>query len=194
MIVYTQRPVGATANRPLSGSLTAMQLENAATTDSPFFHIQAALAAADVAYKLHEHAASVTIADADANLNFPVERLLKAIAFRNKRGGWLLVGICGYAQVDYKRLAAAVGVNRTQLTRLEFHEVETELGYAIGGVAPFARNAQTKVYLDTGVLQHATIFCGTGRRDCTLEIAPADLVRVAHAHLASLAKKMVCEG
>lgn len=120
--------------------------------------------------------------------------MLKTIAFRTKQRGWVLAGLCGYAQVDYKRLAEAVGVNRTQRMRLEFHEVEAELGYTIGGVAPFAPNGQTRVVIDTATLRHATIFCGTGRRDRTLEIAPAELVRTTAAHVAPLARKMVCEG
>ncbi len=171
-----------------------MHPESVATTDVSLLRIQAALDAAGAAYSIHAHAPSVTIADADANLAFPVERLLKTIVFRNKRGGWVLAGLCGYAQVDYKRLAEAVGINRTQLMRLELHEVEAELGYAIGGVAPFAPNDQTHVYLDAGVLRHSTIFCGTGRRDRTLEIAPAELVRITTARVAPIARKMVCEG
>ena len=154
----------------------------------------AMLAASGVAYIVHEHAPSVTIEDADTYLAFPVERLLKTIAFRVKNRGWVLAGLCGYAQVDYKKLAAACNVSRDKLMRLEPGEVEQELGYELGGVAPFAPNVQTAVLLDTGALGWQTIFCGTGRRDRTLEIAPRDLARVAGAQVAPLAKKMVCEG
>lgn len=154
----------------------------------------AQLAASGVQYTLHEHAPSVTIQDADAYLDFPVERLLKTIAFRVKNRGWVLAGLCGYAQVDYKKLAAALGVSRDKIVRLEPGEVEQELGYALGGVAPFAPNEQTTVLLDAGALGWETVFCGTGRNDRTLEIAPGDLVRAAGAQVAPLAKKMVCEG
>jgi Cys-tRNA(Pro)/Cys-tRNA(Cys) deacylase len=156
--------------------------------------IVATLAASGAAYTLHEHAPSVTIQDADAYLGFPVERLLKTIAFRVKNRGWVLAGLCGYAQVDYKKLAAACGVSRDKIVRLEAAEVEQELGYELGGVAPFAPNEQTAVLLDAGALGWKTIFCGTGRRDRTLAIAPRDLARVAGAQVAPLAKKTVCEG
>jgi Cys-tRNA(Pro)/Cys-tRNA(Cys) deacylase len=156
--------------------------------------VVATLYASSTAYRIHEHAPSVTIADADAHLDFPVDRLLKTIAFRVKNGGWVLAGLCGYAQVEYKRLAEAIGVNRTQLMRLTPEEVESELGYELGGVAPFAPNEQTRVVLDSGVMQFETVFCGTGRNDRTLEIAPGELVRVSGAQVAPLAKKMVCEG
>lgn len=161
---------------------------------SPYDYILAVLETSGAPFTIHAHAPSVTIADADANLAFPVARLLKTIAFRAKLGGWVLAGLCGYAQVDYKRLAEAVGVSRTQLMRLEAHEVEAELGYEIGGVAPFALYEQTRVWLDTAAMRHSAIFCGTGRRDRTLEIAPADLACVTAAHVAHLARKIVCEG
>lgn len=154
----------------------------------------ARLDADGVPYVLHEHAPSVTIANADASLDFPVERLLKTIAFRVKDRGWLLAGILGYAQLDYRRLSAAVGVPRDRIMRLEAHEVEEQLGYPLGGVAPIAPDAATRVLMDTGVRRWGTIYCGCGRPDRTLEIAPEDLARLAHAEFAPLAKKIVCEG
>lgn len=143
---------------------------------------------------LHHHAPSITVLDADTNLDFPVERLLKTIAFRVKNRGWVLAGILGYDRVDYRRLGEAVGVNRTQLMPLSPEEVEAELGYVIGGVAPFAPNDHTLVMLDDAILRHATIFCGTGRTDSTLEIAPAELVKASGAQVASIARKLACEG
>ena len=118
--------------------------------------------------------------------------MLKTIAFRVKNRGWVLAALCGYAQVDYKRLAAAVGVGRDKLMRLEPEAVESELGYTLGGVAPFAPNAQTEVLIDSGALGWQVIYCGTGRTDRTLEIDPHLLVGVAGARVAGLAK-IYCE-
>ncbi|HHY57422.1 MAG TPA: hypothetical protein GYA08_18520 [Chloroflexi bacterium] len=57
-------------------------MTHAAAPDAPaanaaFAHITALLDASNAAYTLHEHAPSVTIQDADANLWFAYERLLK---------------------------------------------------------------------------------------------------------------------
>jgi hypothetical protein len=59
----------------------------AIATPDTFTRIVAQLDASHATYTLHEHAPSVTIQDADANLWFPVERLVKTIAFRVKAGG-----------------------------------------------------------------------------------------------------------
>jgi Cys-tRNA(Pro)/Cys-tRNA(Cys) deacylase len=79
-------------------------------------------------------------------------------------------------------------VSRDKLVRLSPAEVEQDLGFPLGGVCPFAPNPQTRVLVDAGTLQHAVIFCGTGRNDRTLEIAPADLVELSGATVAPLAK------
>lgn len=158
------------------------------SSTEPFTRIFNTLAASGIPYTIHEHAPSITIQDADDNLWFPVERLVKTIAFRIKDGGFVLVGLCGYSQVDYKKLAAALGMNRTKLVRMAPEEIEAELGYVLGGVAPFAPNERTRVMLDSGVMAWPTVFCGTGRQDRTLELAPQELVRVAQAAVAGLAK------
>lgn len=158
------------------------------TTALLYDQIIAALVDAGVTYRIHEHAPSVTIQDADTHLDFPVEQLLKTIAFRVKNRGWVLAALCGYAQVDYKRLAAAVGVSRDKLMRLEAEALQSELGYALGGVAPFAPNAQTQVLIDSGAMGWKTIYCGTGRNDRTLEIDPRLLAQVAGARVVGLAK------
>jgi Cys-tRNA(Pro)/Cys-tRNA(Cys) deacylase len=164
------------------------------TTDALADWLAVRLSASGVPFTIHEHAPSVTIRDADEHLDFPVERLVKTIAFRVKNQGWLLVGLCAYDQADYRKLADFTGVSRDKISRVEPEELREALGYAVGGTAPFAPNEQTRVVLDRRILQHATIFCGTGRLDRTLEIAPDDLVRLSGAAVASLAKKPVCEG
>lgn len=157
-------------------------------TITRYDQITATLAGSGVAYRIHEHAPSITIQDAETYLDFPVEQLMKTIAFRVKNRGWVLAAVCGYAQIDYKRLAAAAGVSRDKLMRLEADEVQAELGYALGGVAPFAPNPQTQVLIDSGALGWQVIFCGTGRNDRTLEIDPRLLIQVAGAQVAGLAK------
>ena len=79
-------------------------------------------------------------------------------------------------------------MNRDKLMRLSPAEVQGELGYELGGVAPFAPNAQTEVLIDSSALGWQVVFCGTGRNDRTLEIDPRLLVQVAGAQIAGLAK------
>jgi Cys-tRNA(Pro)/Cys-tRNA(Cys) deacylase len=142
-----------------------------------------------VPYKIHEHAPSVTFQDAKDYLDFPLDRLLKTIAFRVKNGPWVLAAIQGAERVDYKKLAAHFGISRDKLVRLTPEQVVNELGYPIGAVAPFPTNPDTKVVFDSKILTLGTVLCGTGRNDRTLEIAIDDLVRISGGSTAPIVQE-----
>lgn len=82
--------------------MTHADASDALAANIAFASITALLSAINAVYTLREHAPSVTIQDADANVWFPVERLVKTIAFRVKSRGYVLARLCGYQQVDYK--------------------------------------------------------------------------------------------
>ncbi len=140
-------------------------------------------------YQIHEHAPSVTFQDAKDYLNFPLDRLLKTIAFRVKHGPWVLAVVQGAERVDYKKLAAHLGISRGNLIRLAPEQVVSELGYPIGAVAPFPTNPQTKVVFDSRILTLGSVFCGTGRNDRTLEIESHALVHLSGGSLAPIVQE-----
>lgn len=155
----------------------------------PCEHILATLAQTGVHYQMHEHAPSVTFQDAIDYLDFPLDRLLKTIAFRIKNGDWVLAVVPGAERVDYKKLAAHLGISRDKLIRLTPEQVESDLGYPLGGVGPFPTNAQTRVVFDDMVLKLGTVFCGTGRKDRTLEIEIEALVRLSTGSTAPIVQE-----
>jgi Cys-tRNA(Pro)/Cys-tRNA(Cys) deacylase len=147
------------------------------------------LRAGGVPFTIHAHAVARTVADAEARLPFPKEQFLKTVVFRLKAGGWILVALQGQDQVDYRRLAAALGVRRGDLVRPPPEEVETALGYQIGGVSPIPLAADARVLFDEAALQMATVYCGAGRNDRTLEIGLTDLIRTVAGQVASLTRE-----
>ena len=151
--------------------------------------ILSTLAQGNVRYQIHEHAPSVTFQDAIDYLDFPLDRLLKTIAFRVKNGPWVLAVVQGADRVDYKKLAAHLGTSRDKLMRLAPEQVETDLGYPLGGVAPFPTNPHTKVVFDSKTLSLGNVFCGTGRTNRTLEIAIDDLVRLSGGSIAPIVQE-----
>ena len=147
------------------------------------------LQTANVAFKIHEHAPSVTYQDAVDYLDFPLENLVKTIGFRVKEGLWVLAALPGRDRVDYKKLAAQFGKSRDKLIRLEAAEVEEKLGYAVGTVAPFALNDLTVVIIDEQVMRLEPVFCGTGRHDRTLEISSTDLLTLSGGRVAPISQE-----
>src|SRR6266536_4441360 len=130
-----------------------------------------------VAFTIHEHVVSRTVSDAMSRLAFSPDAFLKTIAFRLKRGGWVLAALRGQDRVDYRGLAAALGVSRRDLLAMEPAEILADLGYPVGGVGPVPPNDATRVVFDSvAVEQLDVVYCGAGRDDRTLEVRLADLV------------------
>lgn len=147
--------------------------------------VNATLSAAGVPFHIHAHHASHTVAEAEATLPFPVDRLLKTIVFRVKRGAWFLVACRGHDRVDYRKLAPHCGTARANIIRPDPEEILRVLGMEYGGICPFSPDGLAHSIVDAGVAHTLpTVFCGIGRNDRTLEIAPADLIAVAKAHIA----------
>src|SRR5436853_5562156 len=117
-------------------STMAEEQQIAGERSSAYDSIIRRLAAAGVAFTIHEHPAATTVADAEARLPFPPAQFLKTVVFRVRDGDWVLVALRGADQVDYRKLAAALGVKRGDLFRAAPEEVEAALGFQIGGVGP----------------------------------------------------------
>ncbi len=148
------------------------------------------LTARGVRFRVHEHPDSRTVEDARTRLPFPLDQLLKTVAFRVKNGPWLLVACKGQDRVDYRKLAAVAGVRRADIVQPAPEEIEAALVYVIGGVAPFPPNAETRTLVDAGVAATMeTVYCGIGRTDRTLEIAIADVIAVSGALVAPIAQE-----
>lgn len=144
-----------------------------------FRRITEILAKSGVSFTLHAHQETRTVEDAERNLSFEVARIVKTVAFRTRSGEIVLAAVRGIRRVDYARLAALLGVNRRDLAALSPVEVEELLGVEPGSVSPFPLRNDALVLIDKDVLTILpTLYCGAGRSDRTLEIAPNDLVRV----------------
>ncbi|HSB02370.1 MAG TPA: YbaK/EbsC family protein [Anaerolineales bacterium] len=137
-------------------------------------------------FTIHEHTPSYTVADAEEHLLFPLERLLKTIAFKVKAGGYILAAVRGPDRIDYRKLAAASEAKRANIVRLNPEEVAEVFGVEVGSVSPISFQEDVQVFFDTQVPAHETVFCGIGRPDRTLEIDLTDLVQITRGHILPL--------
>lgn len=89
-------------------------------------------------------------------------------------------------QLDPRALAAAVQGRRGELAQPAAAERAT--GYVVGGISPLGMRQALPVVVDASVLSLPTVFVSAGRRGLQIELAPADLVRVAAATVASIVR------
>jgi Cys-tRNA(Pro)/Cys-tRNA(Cys) deacylase len=148
------------------------------------------LSAHGVLLTIHQHVVARTVADALERLPFSPDAYLKTVAFRLKAGGWVLAALRGADRVDYRGLAAALGVGRRDLHQMTPDEVAADLGYPIGGVGPVPTNGQTRTIFDAlAVEQLDTVYCGAGSPDRTLEVRLGDLIGACDGLVAPIAAR-----
>jgi Cys-tRNA(Pro)/Cys-tRNA(Cys) deacylase len=148
--------------------------------------IAALLIARNIRFTVHEHIPSYTVADAEAHLLFPLERLLKTIAFKVKARGYVLAAVRGPDRIDYRKLAVACETKRTEVSRLTLEEVVEVFQVEVGSVSPVVLQEGVQILFDGRVPVDETVFCGIGRPDRTLEIHLTDLVQVTGGKIVPL--------
>lgn len=141
--------------------------------------IRALLDKCHVTYQIFEHTPVRTIEDARELVPHLSHNLLKTVVFRIKDGNWILAAIQSDKQIHYKKLADALGVKRTELRSISAKEVESEIGYQIGGVGPFPIRTDVDVIFDESLKKFTRVFCGSGRNDRTIQILFSDLLTVS---------------
>jgi len=146
---------------------------------------------AGVAFRVHEHVPVATVAEILEALPFPADEHVKTLAFDTGHG-IALAALRGGDRLQFGKLARALGVARDRLTPLSPDRVRDELGLEPGGVCPLVERDGVTVVVDKRVLELERAFCGSGRNDATLELAPADLVAASRATAADLATAPPC--
>jgi Cys-tRNA(Pro)/Cys-tRNA(Cys) deacylase len=123
--------------------------------------------------------------EASEALGAPPERVFKTLVA--DVDGQLTVGVVPVTgSLDLKALAAAVGGKRAVMA--DPAQAEKSSGYVTGGIAPIGLRKRLPVVVDESALQYATVFCSAGQRGLEIELAPADLIKVAGAHTAAIGR------
>ena len=140
-----------------------------------------------VAHQVHEYAHDPRSesygTEASELLGLPAERVFKTLVA--EVDGRLTVGVVPVAgQLDLKALAAAAGGKKAKMAQVA--DAERATGYVAGGISPLGHRKRLPVVVDSSVTRFDTIFCSGGRRGLEIEVAPADLIELAQAIVASI--------
>lgn len=141
-----------------------------------------------VAHQVHEYAHDSRSesygTEATEALGLPAERVFKTLVA--EVDGRLTVGVVPVAgQLDLKALAAAAGGKKAKMADVAAAERAT--GYVAGGISPLGHRKRLPVVVDASATGFDTIFCSGGRRGLEIEVAPADLIKLAQATVAAIA-------
>ncbi|MBF6350856.1 MULTISPECIES: aminoacyl-tRNA deacylase [Nocardia] len=77
--------------------------------------------------------------------------------------------------------AAAAALNVAKATMADRAAAERATGYVLGGISPLGQRRRHPTVVDISALDWETVFCSAGKRGLEIEVAPADLIRLAGA-------------
>lgn len=133
------------------------------------------LASRGVVFTAHPHPALDDARDVCATLGVALEETVKTLAFVTPQDQLVLAALPGHARLKYGALARAAGVRRADL-RPASAERLAEVGMEPGGVCPVSADSAALVVFDESVADLGNVYCGSGRRDSSLELRAADLM------------------
>ncbi len=119
-------------------------------------------------------------------IGMPPEQVFKTLITTGGPGVYLFAVIPGDAEVDFKKLARASGVRKTEMVALK--DVQALTGYIRGGVTIFGAKKAFPVYVDETAILFDRISVSAGTRGTQLILNPDEYIRAASAQTADLTK------
>lgn len=123
-----------------------------------------------------ENSATVELAAKAAGVE--PARIAKSLAFRV--GERVILVVCaGDTRIDNRKFKTSFGAKPSMLS---FEKVEELIGYAVGGVCPFAVNEGVEIFLDEGLLRFDVVLPAAGSDNSCVRVSPAELERLSKAN------------
>ncbi len=143
-----------------------------------------------IQYKLQEYEVDpedLSATSVARKIGLPAEQVFKTLLTTSGAGEYFFAVIPGDAELDFKKLAKAAGVRKTELVSLK--EVQPLTGYIRGGVTVFGAKKPYPAFVDETVELFDVISVSAGVRGTQILLAPADYLRAAKATVAPLTKE-----
>lgn len=120
---------------------------------------------------------SATVDQAAQILGCGKGRVAKTLSFR-LGGRIILVVASGDTRVDNAKYKARFGRRPSMLTN---EEAVTLVGYAVGGICPFAVNEGVEVYLDQALKRYDSVYPACGSANSLIELTIPELERYSNS-------------
>ncbi|NKY34002.1 aminoacyl-tRNA deacylase [Nocardia speluncae] len=114
-----------------------------------------------------------------ARLGVADRRIFKTLILELSTGSLAVAVIPVPETLSLKAAAAALGAPKA--TMADRAKAERATGYVLGGISPLGQRRRHPTVVDASASHWETVFCSAGRRGVEIEVAPADLIRLAGA-------------
>jgi len=152
--------------------------------------VQAALAQLQLGIKIMEFDSSTaTSQQAADNVGCELGQIVKSLGFMIGKTTPALVLTCGDRSIDERKLAALHRVGRKKARMMTAEQCLAILGYAPGGVPPFAhRTGGFTVYLDESLRRYETVYAAGGAANAIFPVPLSVLQEVTGGKFADVVR------
>jgi Cys-tRNA(Pro)/Cys-tRNA(Cys) deacylase len=119
-------------------------------------------------------------------IGLPPEQVFKTLLCVTSEKEHVFAVVPGNAELDFKKLAHAAGVRKTEMVSLK--DIQPLTGYIRGGVTVFGAKKSFPVYVDETVELFDIVSVSAGIKGTQIVLTPADYIRAAEATVADLTK------
>jgi Cys-tRNA(Pro)/Cys-tRNA(Cys) deacylase len=119
-------------------------------------------------------------------IGLPPEQVFKTLLCVTSEREHVFAVVPGNGELDFKKLARAVGARKAEMVSLK--EVEPLTGYVRGGVTVFGAKKNLPAYVDETIELFDVISVSAGTRGTQMVLSPEDYLRASGARIAALTK------
>ena len=119
-------------------------------------------------------------------IGLPPEQVFKTLLCVTSEREHVFAVVPGNDELDFKKLARAVGARKAEMVSLK--EVEPLTGYVRGGVTVFGAKKNFSAYVDETIELFDVISVSAGTRGTQMVLSPEDYLRASVATIAALTK------
>jgi Cys-tRNA(Pro)/Cys-tRNA(Cys) deacylase len=122
-------------------------------------------------------------------IGLPPEQVFKTLLCVTSEREHVFAVIPGNDELDFKKLARAVGTRKAEMVSLK--DVEPLTGYVRGGVTVFGAKKNFPAYVDETIELFDVISVSAGVRGTQMVLSPEDYMRASGATVARLTKDVL---
>lgn len=127
-------------------------------------------------YEYVEHGGTTESA---RQLGVDEHHVVKTLVMEDEHGKPLIVLMHGDRTVSTKNLARQIGAKRVEPCKPEV--ANRHSGYLVGGTSPFGTKKPMPIYVESSILELASIYLNGGRRGYLVSLAPSVLTSLLDA-------------
>ena len=149
-------------------------------------NVMRVLDAKKISYESHSYEPDATMTGEEIAgvLGEPAEKVFKTLVTQGKTGAYYVFVVPVVEELDLKKAAKAAG--EKSIAMIKQKDLLGLTGYVHGGCSPIGMKKQFPTFIHETATGYDKVFVSAGKVGFQIELAPADLIKVANIKTADL--------